>query len=195
VVGVELYPWGAIRLFGQHMPNPLRPCTIPPQVSPAFAARMQRLLMAGEQDEALSVLEEWLLARAAAIDLEPTAAELAATRLVEAGGLGTVNELADSVGLSVRQLERQFRQHVGMSPKSLARLTRFEAAQRRIFEGRELSFTRLAHDLGYADQAHFNREFRAFAAKAPGGVMAEVQEFLRRQSDVAFVQAGRALAL
>lgn len=193
VVGVEFYPWGAIRLFGPHTPNAPNPCTIPPQVSPVFAARMQRLLVAGQQDEALLLLEEWLLARAASIELEPTAAVLAATRLVETGGLNSVTELADGVGLSVRQLERQFREQVGMSPKSLARLTRFEAAQRRIFEGRELSFTRLAHELGYADQAHFNREFRAFAARSPGGVLAEVKEFLRRQSDVAFVQAERAL--
>jgi AraC-like DNA-binding protein len=195
VVGVEFYPWAAIRLFGAHAPTALNPCTIPPQVSPAFAARMQRLLVAGRQDEALSLLEEWLLARAASIDLEPTPAVLAATRLLDDGGLTTVAELADGVGLSVRQLERQFREQVGMSPKSLARLTRFEAAQRRIFEGGELSFTRLAHDLGYADQAHFNREFRAFAASSPGGVLAEVKEFLRRQNDVAFVQAERALVL
>jgi AraC-like DNA-binding protein len=74
-------------------------------------------------------------------------------------------------------------------------LTRFEAAQHRIFEGRELSFTRLAHDLGYADQAHFTREFRAFAEQSPGSVMAYVKDFLRGHGDVAFVQAERAIAI
>jgi len=195
MVGVELYPWGAIRLFGPLSSNSESLCTIPSQVSPAFAARMQRLLVAGQQEEALQVLEEWLLALAARVDLEPTAAVLAATRLVETVGLSTVTELAEGVGLSVRQLERQFRAQVGMSPKSLARLTRFEAAQRRIYEGRELSLTRLAHELGYADQAHFSREFRAFAEQSPGGVRAEAREFLRRHGDVAFVQAERVLAL
>jgi AraC-like DNA-binding protein len=195
MVGVEFYPWGAIRLLGPLTSKRETPCTVPTQVSPALAARMQRLLVAGQQGEALHVLEEWLLALAARVDLEPTAAVLAATRLVETGGLGTVSALADGVGLSVRQLERQFREQVGMSPKSLARLTRFEAAQRRIYEGGELSFTRLAHDLGYADQAHFTREFRAFAERSPGGVMAEAKEFVRSHSDVAFVQAARALAL
>lgn len=194
MVGVEFYPWGAIRLLGPLTSNALNPCTIPAQVSPAFAARMQRLLVAGQQDEALRALEEWLLARAARIDLEPTPAVLAATRLIETGGLGTVANLADGVGLSVRQLERQFREQVGMSPKSLARLTRFEAAQHRISAGRELSFTHLAHDLGYADQAHFTREFRAFAAQSPRGFKDEQRDFLRRQGNVAFVQAERALA-
>jgi len=195
MVAVEFYPWGAIRLLGPQPADAENPCAMPEAVPPALAARMQRLLVADQQDEALSLLEEWLLARAAQIDLEPTAAVRAATRLVETRGLGTVAELADGVGLSVRQLERQFREQVGMSPKSLARLTRFEAAQRRIYEGRQLSFTRLAHDLGYADQAHFTREFRAFAEQSPGGVQAEVKEFLRRHRDVAFVQAERSLAL
>lgn len=194
LVCVEFYPWGAIRLLGSPRSNAIHPCTIPEQVSPAFADRMQRLLQAGQQEEALSILEEWLLERAARIDLEPTPAVLAATRLIETRGLGTVADLAERVGLSVRQLERQFRAQVGMSPKSLSRLARFEAAQRRIYEARELSFTRLAHELGYADQAHFTREFRAFAAESPGSVLAHVKEFVRRQRDVAFVQAQRAVA-
>lgn len=192
VIGVEFYPWGAMRLFG---PRRLSPCAVPVQVSSAFAARMQSLLKAGELDEGVQVLQEWLLARAARIEHEPTAAVIAANRLVENQGRGTISALADEVGLSVRQLERQFREQVGMSPKSLARLTRFEAAQRRIFEGRELSFTRLAHDLGYADQAHFTREFRSFAERSPGGVLAEVKEFLRRQRDVAFLQGESAVGL
>ncbi len=194
MVAVEFFPWGAIRLLGPPTSNALNPCSIPAQVSPAFAARMQRLLRAGQQDEALNALEEWLLARAAQIDLEPSPAVIAATRLVETRGHGTVADLAERVGLSVRQLERQFRAQVGMSPKTLSRLTRFEAAQHRIFEARELSFTRLAHDLGYADQAHFTREFRSFAAQSPGSFLAEVKEFLRRQGHVAFVQAERAVA-
>ena len=194
MVGVEFYPWGAIRLLGPPHPNADHPCTIPAQVSPALAARMQRLLLAGRQEEALHVLEEWLLARAASIDPEPTAAVRVATRLVETCGRGTIAQLADGVGLSVRQLERQFRVQVGMSPKALSRLVRFEAAQRQIFEARALSFTHLAHDLGYADQAHFTREFRAFAEQSPGGFAAETKEFLRLQGGVAFVQAERAVA-
>ncbi|MEO6599720.1 MAG: helix-turn-helix transcriptional regulator [Polyangiaceae bacterium] len=194
MVGVEFYPWGAFRLLGPPTSNTVNPCAIPAQVSAALAARIQRLLAADQQDEALNALEEWLLARATRIDLEPTPAVLAATRVLATRGLGTVTDLADGVGLSVRQLERQFRAQVGMSPKTLARLTRFEAAQQRIYKGGELSLTRLAHDLGYADQAHFTREFRAFADQTPGRVLAEAKEFLRRQGDVAFVQAERAFA-
>ena len=192
MVGVELYPWGAIRLLGPPRSGTGTPCSIPTCVSPVFAARMERLLAARQQDEALHLLEEWLLARAAQVDVQVTPAITAATRIIESSGQGTVASLAQGVGLSVRQLERQFQAQVGMTPKLLARVARFEAASRHIYEATELTFTRMAYELGYADQAHFTREFRAFAEMSPGGFAAETQAFLRRQGDVAFVQAERA---
>lgn len=192
LVGVELYPWGAIRLLGALRPLIGNPCSIPAQVPDRLAARIERLLIAGELDEALIVLEQWLLARAAAVDLSPSPALVAAERLLESRGQGTVSALADEASVSVRQLERQFQAQIGMTPKQLARLTRFEAAQHFLQESRSTpSLTRLAHDLGYADQAHFSREFRAFAERSPGGFIAENKDFLRRQGDVAFVQAER----
>ncbi len=182
-------------MLGPPRSNALNPCTIPAQVSPALAARLQRLLVAGQQDEAFERARRVAFG-AGRTRRSPADGGGARSDPVGRGhgGLGTVAELAERVGLSVRQLERQFRDQVGMSPKSLSRLTRFEAAQHRIFETEALSFTRLAHELGYADQAHFTREFRAFAAQSPGGFRAEVKEFLRRQGGVAFVQAERAVA-
>lgn len=192
MVAVQFFPWGAIRLLGPHAAVPHDPFALPKVVSPRFAARMERLVAARQQDDALRSLEEWLLARAAQVDLESGPALMAANRLFETGGQGTIATLAEGVALSVRQLERLFQVQVGMTPKLLARITRFEAAQRQIFGASGLSFTRLAHDLGYADQAHFSREFRAFARLSPGGFAAETRAFAQQQGDVAFVQAERA---
>jgi AraC-like DNA-binding protein len=191
MVAVEFFPWGAIRLLGPRGEGSQEVFTVPEVVSPRFGARMEHLLEARQHDEALQLLEEWLLARAAQIDLESGPAITAATRLFAAGGRGTVTSLAEGVGLSVRQLERQFRAQVGMTPKRLARITRFESAQYQIFGASHLSFARLAHDLGYADQAHFTREFRTFAQLSPGGFAAETRAFMHDQGDVAFVQAER----
>ena len=60
---------------------------------------------------------------------------------------------------------RRFREHVGLPPKALARILRFERAAERLRGGADLSDAAL--DSGYYDQAHFNRDFKAFAGVTP----------------------------
>jgi AraC-like DNA-binding protein len=179
MVAVEFFPWGAIRLLGARLVAPQVTFTVPDVVSPRFAGRMERLLAARQQEEALHWLEAWLLARAAQVGLEVSPAITVASRLFETNGHGKVATFAEGIGLSLRQLERQFQAQVGMPPKLLARMSRFEAAQKQIFGATSLSLTRLAHDLGYADQAHFNR-FRSFAHVSPGGFAAESRALISR---------------
>ena len=70
-----------------------------------------------------------------------------------------------SFGWSRRHFAVRFRDELGMPPKALARLLRFERAVKRLRAGDELAD--LALEAGYYDQAHFNRDFRAFAGITP----------------------------
>lgn len=78
-----------------------------------------------------------------------------------------VEELASRAGLGVRALQRMFRRHVGASPKRLLRRIRLQEAALRIERGEEPSLARLAVDLGYTDQAHLTRDFKAAVGKTP----------------------------
>jgi AraC-like DNA-binding protein len=80
-------------------------------------------------------------------------------------GAVPIGELAAELGWSRRHLAVRFREELGMAPKALARLLRFERAVKRLRAGDELAD--LALDAGYYDQAHFNRDFRAFAGTTP----------------------------
>ena len=70
-----------------------------------------------------------------------------------------VKELARSVSLSERQLHRLFVSHVGLGPKTFARVMRLQDAVQGVQSGARLSDVALA--AGYADQAHFCRDIRA----------------------------------
>jgi AraC-like DNA-binding protein len=83
-------------------------------------------------------------------------------------GIASVRDAAALTGISRRHLERRFQDVVGLSPKRFARITRFQHALQ-IFErgtsGRRGAVTAAA--CGYADQAHFIREFGELAGCSP----------------------------
>ena len=79
-----------------------------------------------------------------------------------------LDALAKRHATSGRQLERQFEQQLGITPKQFVDLTRFRHAQRLIESARgDGSLAQLALDAGYYDQSHLTRHFRRFTGKPP----------------------------
>ena len=112
----------------------------------------------------IAVVEELLLELPFAPDplVARALRQLAGAPNTEAG----IAEVARSLALGERQLERRFLAQVGVSPKRFAALARFERALD--IMKRAPSLTDAAFAAGYYDQSHFIREFRRFAGVAPG---------------------------
>lgn len=90
---------------------------------------------------------------------------------------------AGAVGLSRRQLGRLFQERIGITPKSLERLGRFQRALRALDGTRGTSLASVATRAGYFDQAHLCRDFRLFAGITPTGYRREVRELTRHFLD------------
>lgn len=78
-----------------------------------------------------------------------------------------IDDAADKVGLSVRQMERRCSDSFGASPKTILRRSRFldmAAAMRGFSSASEAELAALR----YFDQSHLNREFRRFTGMTPG---------------------------
>ena len=91
-------------------------------------------------------------------------------------GVLSFAEESEQLGLSLRSLLRLFREHVGVSPKVLARIARFQ----RVFStvrDEPRNFARVAAACGYADQSHLVREFRELAGDAPARLLAGMPDF------------------
>jgi AraC-like DNA-binding protein len=113
----------------------------------------------------LALLDAYIERRVAEAPPAPREIEWSWQRLLGSGGAVPVAELAEEVGWSRRHLAARFREHVGLPPKALARILRFERAAERLRGGAGLADAAL--DSGYYDQAHFNRDFKAFAGVTP----------------------------
>ena len=87
-----------------------------------------------------------------------------------------VEQLAAVAGVSVRTLQRQFDLHVGVSPSFVIRRWRIieaaESARDAIDHDRQWrGWSRVAAELGYADQAHLTRDFRAHLGTSPAAYL------------------------
>lgn len=78
-----------------------------------------------------------------------------------------VAQVCERFGLSERALQRLVRRRVGLSPKWLIQRRRLQEASVRLREN-PASLATVATDLGYADQPHFTRDFRAITGMTPG---------------------------
>jgi len=93
--------------------------------------------------------------------------KLAATR-----GAVPVGALAAEVGWSRRHLVNRFQAQVGLPPKTVARIMRFEELLRRLPRTSRGQAAAVAVACGYYDQAHMIRDFREFAGTTPGEYLA-----------------------
>jgi AraC-like DNA-binding protein len=93
------------------------------------------------------------------------------------GGRLTIDALARACALGPRQLERRFLDEVGVTPKAMARIVRFQRALRALRSGAPPAAAAAA--CGFADQSHLSREFRRFAGLPARDVHLEHVAFLQ----------------
>jgi AraC-like DNA-binding protein len=117
--------------------------------------------------EDTAAVEDFLRARLPAPDPLAEAAAAVVERIRDEPGITRVGALAERAGLGVRRLQRLFAEYVGVGPKWVIRRYRLHEVGERLASGVEIDWVRLAGELGYADQAHFVRDFTAMVGEPP----------------------------
>ena len=167
---VELSPLAAYSLFGLPMHSLTNALVdLPAVLGRGSAELVERLAGASGWPERFALLRAALAVRMTS-GPEPTAEVYRAWhRLRATNGSVRIGELVKQSGFSHRHLVARFREEVGMTPKSIARVLRFEHSLTMLQQtGTPLAY--VADAAGYYDQAHLNRDFRALAGCAPGAL-------------------------
>jgi AraC-like DNA-binding protein len=129
--------------------------------------RVRSAVGAGDDEGAIAAFELWL--RAQRLELEADADLL--RRIVDLAetdrDMLRVDQLAEAVGLSARALQRLVHEQLGLTPKWLIGRYRMQEAAQRLAASDPPPLAALAADLGFADQAHFSRRFRAVIGATP----------------------------
>lgn len=84
-----------------------------------------------------------------------------------------VGQVCEEFGIGERALQRLTARRIGLTPKWLIQRRRLHEAAERLRAGGRVDLAAVAAELGYADQAHFTRDFRTVTGLTPGAFAAE----------------------
>lgn len=84
-----------------------------------------------------------------------------------------VSQVCEKFAITERTLQRLTRSRLGLTPKWLVQRRRLHEAAELLRAGEAPDLARVAVALGYADQAHFSRDFRTATGLTPGRFAAE----------------------
>ncbi|GAA2074707.1 hypothetical protein GCM10009801_28850 [Streptomyces albiaxialis] len=173
---VQLTPAGAYATLGVP-PGEYGNRMVPLEDLPWPRDLQERLAEAPSWEERFALLDRALGALAEDGPAMSPEVARAMRLLTDSGGLVPVAELARDTGWSRRHLAGRFREQTGMTPKTFARVTRFQRALSLLGAARGpgagsgagsgSGLAETAHQCGYFDQAHLCRDFRALAGCSP----------------------------
>ncbi len=75
--------------------------------------------------------------------------------------------VASHYKISERQLQRRFKQSVGVSARKFSQIATFEKSLKVLSSANYGDLTQIGYDMGYADQSHFIRNFKLFSGISP----------------------------
>lgn len=164
-VGIHFHPAGASAFVAGDLGrfvNRIVPLSSALGEDPAPVA--VRLRTARTPERRAAILENFLRGRRRPHD---EAMADASRRLLGGTSAVDIEAMARAFGLSDRQFRRRFEAAVGLGPRRFARIVRFQRVFEQRLEHDARAWSEVALDCGYYDQAHFNRDFRAFAGVRP----------------------------
>jgi AraC-like DNA-binding protein len=183
-VQVELTPAGALALLGDVQAYNDAVVPLDEALGTGAVHLLERLAETPSWAERLDLLDDAFDDMDGVVALSPEVAWLR-RQLAESGGRARVEPLMDETGWSRRHVTERFRRQLGVSPKSYARLLRFEQASWLLAEQvRGRSVADVATEAGYYDQSHLTRDFVALAGVTPGTFLAKAE----LDPEVRFVQ-------
>jgi AraC-like DNA-binding protein len=140
---------------------------------PAGDALAERVLATRGDAQQTALVDAFLRERAPARDPNVELIAWIVRKMLDEPHISRVDDLARRHGMSTRSLQRLFRTYVGVSPKWVLQRYRLHEAAERMADGEHGDWAALALELGYFDQAHFIKDFKALVGRSPAEYAAD----------------------
>lgn len=172
--GIFLQPTGLALLFGvpvHELTN--RVVDANAVIERSIHMLWNRLAECSSFDQRVAIAEEFLMDQAARAHPHTTITA-AANYIFHKCGVVGIADVCDRTAIRRRQLERKFRQELGVSPKVFARVARFQSALDAKISAPTRTWLDIAHSFGYHDQMHMIHDFKAFGQRSPTTLVSQI---------------------
>lgn len=186
IISVGFLPGGMHRLLGLPMQEMLdKPFDATLFLGKEIEDVNEQLSEAKDFNKMIEIIQSYLLQKVNNLKrLLPV--DLVISRMLQKRRLLSVDQLAQEACVSTRQLERQFKERIGLPPKLFTRLLRFSRAWYIREKDSEISWLEIAYTCGYADQMHMIRDFKDFVGVTPTILQADLERSLLRMHGTTF---------
>jgi len=181
-IGLEFRPHGAYRFLDVSMADTTNGHFACEELFGRWGRDLREAVGDAERvGHKVSRLQAGLVARLRRSPRSSPLADAVVATLRSSHGLTSIAAVARSTGYSRRYLDRLFRDNIGLPPKTLATIFRFQRFYTQWARGQQYEALRAELCDSYYDQSHFAREFKRFTDRSPRAFMRDrSNEFGRR---------------
>jgi AraC-like DNA-binding protein len=131
----------------------------------------QQVMEAGNLEERISIVEKALIRFLDTYHRSEGWLDMAVKKVLCSYNAVNIQAISRQLFISERQLERKFKESVGVTPKGFQRISRFEAVIRHLLLNRQPNYLTAALENGYYDQSHFIKDFNAYVGEQPSSFL------------------------
>lgn len=164
VFGITMYPWAIPSLFQisvDELTNQQLPLS---EFLPADL--LNRIMETPDLKDKFDLITSFLIQKKNNATIDPIVSEVL-NKIEFSPDILETHSLYQTIPLSERQFQRRFKKTVGLSLKEYLKIKRFQRVQNILKTEKEINFTQMAYQLGFADQSHFVNQTKELSGMAP----------------------------
>jgi AraC-like DNA-binding protein len=166
-ISVRLYPWGAHHFFDTPISSFLDDTINIELLWPKDFQNILQAIQGIDNHKRIKIIQNFLEEQLKKYKKETKEMDSVIKLIRESKGNYTIEELCIQLHIHHKKLERGFLNTIGTTPKVFFKTTRFLHLCHHLKDYENLTMTQLALQLGYYDQAHFIKDFKAFSGITP----------------------------
>jgi AraC-like DNA-binding protein len=175
-IAVEFYPYGAFPFFNIPMNEFTDTITSPLNIFGNSFSELHEKIFGSSDTLSIQLIETFLMEKLLINKLDIEQSKKASQLLYLYKGNLRIDQLAVSLNMTKRTLERKFETTTGLTPKTMAKVFRFNKVKNELMLDPYTNLTSLAYQYNYFDQSHFIHEFKQITGHSPSSFSKEVIE-------------------